>query len=75
MVSLITKITFAAVNRVGGGKVCGHIILRSKLDSKKFGRIEGPSGGWYVHNFCFEDIAFFDREMISYIQESCRQGS
>src|SRR5512138_1263293 len=55
-IGFIATVTFAAVNRIGSGKVCGHIILREKTDSKKFTKIDGPLGNWYVHNFCFDDL-------------------
>lgn len=74
-IGFIATVTFAAVNRVGGGKVCGHIILRSKRDSPKFTKIEGPISGWYVHNFCFDDLSFFDDEMMAYVRESYVLGS
>jgi len=75
-IGFITTVTFAAVNRLGHGKLCGHILLRSaRTESKKFIKIEGPMTGWYVHHFCFEDPNFFDDEMMVYLRESYRLGS
>jgi len=30
--------------------------------------------GWYVHRFCFDDLNFFDNEMMGYLRESYRAG-
>ncbi len=73
-IGLITRITFAAVTP-RQQYLRAHLLLRRRVASNKFIRIdEAGLGGYVVHVFEIRDESDIDDELRSYLRESYRVG-
>jgi hypothetical protein len=72
-IGLITNITFAAV-MPRKNYLRAHVLLRRKVDSPRFVRVEeGPP--YWVHHFNIQSEADFDGELRAWLSEAYRVGA
>ena len=68
------KMIFAAVNRLSDQSLDAHVVLRRRLESPRFRRIEGLSPNSSVHHFRIRTVEEFDEEVQAWLCEGYSVG-
>jgi uncharacterized protein DUF5655 len=69
------RMIFAAVNKLSERGLEAHVVLRRRMRSSRFSRVETMTPTCYVHHFKIELISELDDEVKSWLREAYEVGT
>jgi len=68
------RMIFAAVNHLSEGRLDAHVVLKRRIESPRFRRIETLTPTCHVHHFRVTSVEELDEEVMLWLREAYKVG-